>query len=57
MNDPAQDSQATRWSFLARLKNWEDQKSWREFLDTWRLLNHKSLRLNLLALSFRLPAD
>jgi RNA polymerase sigma-70 factor (ECF subfamily) len=39
VTEPAQDSQATRWSLLARLKNWEDQQSWREFFETyWRLI-------------------
>jgi RNA polymerase sigma factor (sigma-70 family) len=28
----------TRYSLLSRLKNWEDQKSWQEFYDTYRKL-------------------
>jgi len=29
----------TRQSLLGRLKDWEDQASWREFFDTyWRLI-------------------
>ena len=29
----------TRWSLIQRLKNWDDQESWREFFDTyWRLI-------------------
>jgi hypothetical protein len=35
MTELAQDAQATRWSLLARLKNWDDQQSWREFFDTY----------------------
>jgi RNA polymerase sigma factor (sigma-70 family) len=48
MNEPAQDSQATRWSLLARLKNWEDQQSWREFFDTyWRLIYSVAMKAGL----------
>ena len=25
----------TRWSLIGRLKNWDDQVSWREFFDTY----------------------
>src|SRR4051794_5432234 len=29
----------TRWTLIGRLKNWDDQESWREFFDTyWRLI-------------------
>src|SRR5213592_3719047 len=29
----------TRWSLVTRLKNWDDQESWREFFDTyWKLI-------------------
>lgn len=29
----------TRWSLISRLKNWDDQASWREFFDTyWKLI-------------------
>ncbi|MBI4661989.1 MAG: sigma-70 family RNA polymerase sigma factor [Verrucomicrobia bacterium] len=35
MNDTPHDWQATRWSLLARLKNWDDQESWREFFDAY----------------------
>jgi RNA polymerase sigma-70 factor (ECF subfamily) len=48
MNEPAPDAQATRWSLLARLKNWEDQESWREFFDTyWRLIYSVALKAGL----------
>jgi RNA polymerase sigma-70 factor (ECF subfamily) len=39
MTERAPDWQATRWSLLARLKNWEDQQSWRESFDAyWKLI-------------------
>src|SRR5204862_8241220 len=48
MNDSAQDSRATRWSLLSRLKNWEDQQSWREFFDTyWRLIYSVGIKAGL----------
>ncbi len=29
----------TRWTLIGRLKNWDDQESWREFFDTyWKLI-------------------
>jgi RNA polymerase sigma-70 factor (ECF subfamily) len=38
----------TRWSLIARLKNWDDQKSWREFFDTyWRLIYKVALKSGL----------
>jgi RNA polymerase sigma-70 factor (ECF subfamily) len=48
VSESAQDSQATRWSLLARLKNWEDQQSWREFFDTyWRLIYSVAIKAGL----------
>jgi RNA polymerase sigma-70 factor (ECF subfamily) len=48
VTEPAQDSQATRWSLLARLKNWEDQQSWREFFDRyWRLIYSVAIQAGL----------
>jgi len=39
MTDEANDFLPTRHSLLARLKDWEDQTSWREFFDTyWKLI-------------------
>src|SRR6266545_1699607 len=30
---------ATRWTLIERLKNWDDQESWRQFFDTyWKLI-------------------
>ena len=38
----------TRWSLIGRLKNWDDQVSWREFFDTyWRLIYGAGLRSGL----------
>ena len=29
----------TRWTLIERLKNWDDQESWREFFETyWKLI-------------------
>src|SRR6516165_2544113 len=48
VTESAQDSEATRWSLLARLKNWEDQQSWREFFDMyWRLIYTVAIRSGL----------
>ena len=48
VTESAQDSEATRWSLLARLKNWEDQQSWREFFDTyWRLIYAVAIKAGL----------
>lgn len=41
---------ATRRSLLSRLKNWEDQKSWKEFFDTyWKLVYSVALKAGLTA--------
>ena len=40
----------TRWSLLSRLKDWEDQDSWRQFYNTyWRLINSTALKAGLSA--------
>ena len=42
------DSLPTRWSLLARLKNWEDQESWKTFFDTyWRLIYNVAIKAGL----------
>jgi hypothetical protein len=42
------DSIPTRQSLLARLKDWGDQESWREFFDTyWRLIHATALKAGL----------
>src|SRR5436190_12553979 len=38
------DSIPTRDSLLSRLKNWDDQESWREFFDTYWQLIHRVAR-------------
>ncbi len=41
-------SLATRASLLARLKDWEDHRSWQEFFDTyWQLIHRVALRSGL----------
>lgn len=38
----------TRQSLLSRLKDWDDQESWRKFFDTyWRLIYHAALKAGL----------
>ena len=38
----------TRWTLIGRLKNWDDQESWREFFDTyWRLIYATAIRSGL----------
>ena len=42
------DSLPTRWSLLTRLKNWDDQDSWKEFFDTyWRLIYNVAIKAGL----------
>jgi RNA polymerase sigma factor (sigma-70 family) len=39
MPDLPQDLVQTRWSLIQRLKDWDDQESWREFFEAyWRLI-------------------
>ena len=46
MND--NDSIPTRQSLLDRLKDWDDQESWRDFFDTyWRLIHATALKAGL----------
>lgn len=38
----------TRWSLIERLKNWDDEKSWRSFFETyWRLIYGVALKSGL----------
>jgi len=38
----------TRWTLIERLKNWDDQESWREFFDTyWRLIYGVAIKSGL----------
>ncbi len=42
------ESLSTRWSLLTRLKNWDDQESWKEFFDTyWRLIYNVAIKAGL----------
>ena len=44
----APDAIPTRWSLIKRLKDWDDQESWREFFDTyWRLIYNTATRAGL----------
>jgi RNA polymerase sigma-70 factor (ECF subfamily) len=39
---------ATRWSLLARLKDWHDDQSWRQFFDTyWKLIYSVAIQAGL----------
>lgn len=38
----------TRWTLIGRLKNWDDQESWREFFDTyWKLIYGVAIKSGL----------
>jgi len=38
----------TRWTLIRRLKNWDDQESWKEFFDTyWRLIYSTGIKSGL----------
>src|SRR5690349_19522733 len=38
----------TRWSLIQRLKNWDDQESWKDFFETyWRLILGVALKSGL----------
>jgi len=48
MMDNPDDLIPTRWSLLDRLKNWEDQESWRDFFNTyWKLIYSVALKAGL----------
>lgn len=48
VSDEAQEFIPTRRSLLSRLKNWEDQDSWRVFFDTyWKLIYGVALKAGL----------
>ena len=48
MSDDAEEFIPTRRSLLSRLKNWEDQESWRVFFDTyWKLIYGVALKAGL----------
>ena len=46
-NDP-DELLATRWTLIERLKNWDDQESWRQFFETyWRLIYGVAIKSGL----------
>src|SRR5215813_13538233 len=48
MTRSEQDCNPTRSSLLHRLRNWEDQDSWRDFFDTyWKLIYAVALKAGL----------
>jgi RNA polymerase sigma factor (sigma-70 family) len=47
-NLPAEELLPTRHSLIARLKNWDDQESWRDFFNTyWKLIYGVAVRAGL----------
>jgi RNA polymerase sigma-70 factor (ECF subfamily) len=48
MTDPIEEFIPTRASLLSRLRNWDDQQSWRDFFDTyWKLIYNTAVRAGL----------
>ena len=48
MREKADELIPTRWSLIQRLRDWDDQESWREFFDTyWRLIYGTAIRAGL----------
>ena len=48
MPEPVEDFLPTRTSLLRRLKQWEDQESWRDFFDTyWKLIYSAAVKAGL----------
>jgi RNA polymerase sigma factor (sigma-70 family) len=46
-NDP-DEVLPTRWTLIERLKNWDDQESWRQFFDTyWKLIYGVAIKSGL----------
>ena len=46
-NDP-DELLPTRWTLIERLKNWDDQESWRQFFETyWRLIYGVAIKSGL----------
>ena len=38
----------TRWSLISRLRDWDDQESWRDFFDTyWKLIYGVAIKAGL----------
>jgi RNA polymerase sigma-70 factor (ECF subfamily) len=48
MEQSAHELLPTRWSLLSRLKDWDDQDSWRKFFDAyWQLIYNTGVRAGL----------
>ena len=48
MSQETKDLLATRWSLLARLKDWQDDQSWRQFFDAyWKLIYSVAIQAGL----------
>src|ERR1043166_9565329 len=48
MKNDADDLLPTRWTLIERLKNWDDQESWRQFFDTyWKLIYGVAIKSGL----------
>jgi aspartate oxidase len=48
MQEDREEFLPTRWSLLSRLKDWDDQESWRQFFDTyWKLIYTTALKAGL----------
>lgn len=48
MTDDADQFIPTRWSLLSRLKDWNDQASWKDFFDTyWKLIYAVAIKAGL----------
>jgi RNA polymerase sigma-70 factor (ECF subfamily) len=48
MSQSSKDFAETRQTLLSRLKNWDDQESWRQFFNTyWRLIHSIALKAGL----------
>src|ERR1051325_6787217 len=48
MSHQADELMPTRWTLISRLKNWDDQESWREFFDLyWKLIYGVALKSGL----------
>ena len=46
-NDP-DELLPTRWTLIERLKNWDDQESWRQFFETyWKLIYGVAIKSGL----------
>ena len=48
MSEDAERFIPTRWSLLSRLKDWDDQDSWKDFFDTyWKLIYSVAIKAGL----------